>query len=64
MTFNGLKVPVSGPYAYCEDFSSILMLNRCVHEPLEELVFLQILKRLHEAPVMLEPGDGTRSDRT
>ncbi len=53
---NGLMVPVSGPYAYYGDFSAILVVNRGVHEPLEEFVFQELLKRLPESPRMLELG--------
>lgn len=53
---NGLKVPVSGPYAYYGGFSSILSLNRGVHEPLEEFVFQEVIKRLPTSPLMLELG--------
>lgn len=53
---NGLKVPISGPDAYYGEFSSILVINRGVHEPLEEFVFQEVLKRLPASPVMLELG--------
>lgn len=53
---NGIKVPLSGPYSYYENFSQILVLNRGVHEPLEEFIFQQLLKKLHEKPLMLELG--------
>jgi len=53
---NGLMVPVSGPHAYYGGFSTILVLNRGVHEPLEEFVFQQLLNRLPQAPRMLELG--------
>lgn len=53
---NGLMVPVSGPHAYYGGFSTILVLNRGVHEPLEEFVFQQLLNRLPESPRMLELG--------
>ena len=53
---NGLKVPFSGPNAYYGDFSTILAVNRGVHEPLEEFVFQEVLKHLPESPVMLELG--------
>ena len=33
---NGLRVPVAGPGAYYGTFSQLLVLNRGVHEPLEE----------------------------
>ncbi|WP_287636472.1 MULTISPECIES: FkbM family methyltransferase [unclassified Microcystis] len=53
---NGIKVPFKGQDAYYGDFSSILVMNRGVHEPLEEFVFQQVLKRLSVAPNMLELG--------
>lgn len=43
---NGLLMPVEGEYAYYSDFSDILILNRGVHEPLEEFVFQTLLKRV------------------
>lgn len=53
---NGLKVPFSGPHAYYGEFSSILSINRGVHEPLEEFVFQETLNRLPASPLMLELG--------
>jgi hypothetical protein len=53
---NGLRVPVSGPGAYYDSFSQLLVLNRGVHEPLEEYVFQQVLKRLPDSPSMIELG--------
>jgi hypothetical protein len=54
---NGIVVPVSGPYSYCGRlFSEILVLNRGVHEPLEEFVFQELLKILGPEPLMLELG--------
>ncbi|QOZ69785.1 FkbM family methyltransferase [Bradyrhizobium arachidis] len=53
---NGLKVPGIGPGAYYGPFSSVLIINRGVHEPLEEYVFQELLKRLGEAPAMIELG--------
>ena len=53
---NGNRVPVDGPLAYYEDFSRIFVLNRGVHEPLEELCFQAILARMPTAPVMVELG--------
>jgi len=52
----GTHVPVSGPYSYYGDFSRILLLNRGVHEPLEEFVFQSLIQRLPAAPRMLELG--------
>lgn len=53
---NGLKVAISGPYAYYGEFSSILSINRGVHEPVEEFVFQEALKRFPISPIMLELG--------
>lgn len=53
---NGHLVPLSGDYAYYDDFSNILVLNRGVHEPVEEFVFQSMLPHLPEQPVMLELG--------
>jgi len=53
---NGHRVPVAGEGAYYGDFSQILILNRGVHEPLEEYAFQQMLPHLPAAPRMLELG--------
>lgn len=53
---NGLRVPLSGPNAYYGEFSSILVINRGVHEPLEEFVFQEVIKSLATAPLMIELG--------
>lgn len=53
---NGLKVAISGSCAYYGEFSSILSINRGVHEPLEEFVFQEILHHLPAAPLMIELG--------
>lgn len=53
---NGLRVPVRGIGSYYEQFSDILVINRGVHEPLEEYLFQQVLDVIDEAPVMLELG--------
>jgi len=53
---NGLRVPISGANSYYGDFSSIFVINRGVHEPLEEFVFQEVLKLMPRAPVMLELG--------
>jgi Methyltransferase FkbM domain len=53
---NGLRVPASGPMAYYGTFSNILVLNRGVHEPLEEFAFQQLLQSLGDTPTMLELG--------
>ena len=51
---NGNMVPLSGPYAYYGEFSNILVINRGVHEPLEEYVFQELLNVLPKEPSMLE----------
>jgi hypothetical protein len=53
---NGVRVHVSGPHAYFGHFSDILVINRGVHEPLEEYVFQTLLERIGPAPAMLELG--------
>ena len=53
---NGNRAPAAGPAAYYGDFSQILVINRGVHEPLEEYVFQELLRRLPPAPQMLELG--------
>lgn len=53
---NGNKVPVRGPEAYYGGFSDILVVNRGVHEPVEEYVFQETLKLLPDAPRMIELG--------
>jgi hypothetical protein len=53
---NGLRVPASGPEAYYDSFSDILVINRGVHEPIEEFVFQEVLARLPSTPRMLELG--------
>jgi hypothetical protein len=53
---NGNRVPISGDGAYCGNFSLLLILNRGVHEPLEEFVFQELLKHLPLAPQMIELG--------
>lgn len=53
---NGHVVPARGDFAYYDDFSDILVLNRGVHEPVEEFVFQSMLPHLPERPVMLELG--------
>jgi hypothetical protein len=53
---NGNRVAVSGPYAYYGGFSTILMLNRGVHEPLEEYVFQKVMAIVGEKPTMIELG--------
>src|SRR5262245_51425360 len=53
---NGNRVPVVGEHAYYGAFSQLLVINRGVHEPLEEYVFQQLIKTLPEAPLMIELG--------
>jgi hypothetical protein len=53
---NGMRVPMDGPYSYYGVFNELLVFNRGVHEPLEEYVFQQLLKRIGPKPLMLELG--------
>jgi hypothetical protein len=53
---NGNRVPITGPEAYYGQFSSVLVFNRGVHEPLEEYVFQELLKHLPPSPRMIELG--------
>jgi Methyltransferase FkbM domain len=53
---NGNRVPISGTGAYYGDFSQLLVVNRGVHEPLEEFVFQELLRYLPPAPQMIELG--------
>lgn len=54
---NGHKVPYSGEYSYYDEFSKIFVLNRGVHEPLEEYCFQEVLKKIKtKEPVMIELG--------
>src|ERR1700730_2376838 len=53
---NGNRVPVVGTGAYYGPFSQLLVINRGVHEPLEEYVFQEVLKKLPPSPQMIELG--------
>lgn len=53
---NGNRVPIVGEHAYYGSYSQLLVLNRGVHEPLEEYVFQQLIKILAQAPLMIELG--------
>ena len=54
---NGNKVPLSGENSYYGDFSKVLVLNRGVHEPLEEFCFQEMLKKIKvQKPLMIELG--------
>ena len=53
---NGNRVPSQGRNAYYRKFSDVLVINRGVHEPLEEYVFQEVLRTMPEAPMMLELG--------
>lgn len=53
---NGLRVPIKGPNSYYDEFSEILIINRGVHEPLEEYIFSLLVHTLPLRPVMLELG--------
>ncbi|MGH6788153.1 MAG: FkbM family methyltransferase [Pseudolabrys sp.] len=50
------RVAIAGPYAYYDKFSDILILNRGVHEPIEEYVFQEVMRQMPQAPVMVELG--------
>jgi len=50
---NGNRVGVDGYYGR---FSEILIINRGVHEPLEEFVFQELLRTMPVEPIMLELG--------
>jgi Methyltransferase small domain len=53
---NGIRVAAAGEFAYYDDFSQILIINRGVHEPVEEFVFQELLRILPDAPRMIELG--------
>lgn len=54
---NGHRVAPEGEQAYYGRFSDILIINRGVHEPLEEYVFQELLRTLRGSkPVMIELG--------
>jgi hypothetical protein len=53
---NGNKVKCSGLHSYYGNFSELLI-NRGVHEPLEEYIFQELLKVINtENPLMIEMG--------
>src|SRR5258708_39497676 len=53
---NGNQVALRGPLAYYDGFSDILVINRGVHEPLEEYVFQRLMKVMAGRPSMIEIG--------
>src|SRR3981189_857315 len=53
---NGHQVATRGPLAYYDNFSVILVINRGVHEPLEEYVFQRLMKVMPDRPRMIELG--------
>jgi len=54
---NGNRVPLTGDLAYYDNFSNLLILNRGVHEPLEEYCFQEMLKKIKiKRPIMIELG--------
>ncbi len=54
---NGNRVPVTGEDTYYGDFSKVLIINRGVHEPLEEFCFQETLKKItDQKPIMIELG--------
>jgi hypothetical protein len=54
---NGNKVVFVGELSYYDDYSNILILNRGVHEPLEEFCFQEVLRNIEQDfPVIVELG--------
>ncbi|GAA0326759.1 hypothetical protein GCM10009087_41300 [Sphingomonas oligophenolica] len=54
---NGNRADLTGKFAYYAEFSDILVINRGVHEPLEEFCFQQLLKCIaRPEPLMIELG--------
>jgi hypothetical protein len=53
---NGHRVPFDGKKAYYGRNSELLVINRGVHEPLEEYVFQELMRVMPEEPTMLELG--------
>lgn len=54
---NGNRVPATGKLSYYGNFSNILILNRGVHEPLEEYCFQEVLAKITcNSPIMIELG--------
>ncbi|MEI6611089.1 MAG: FkbM family methyltransferase [Deltaproteobacteria bacterium] len=54
---NGNRVPICGDLSYYREFSDILIINRGVHEPLEEYCFQQMLTKIkNNHPNMIELG--------
>jgi hypothetical protein len=54
---NGNKVVFVGELSYYDDYSNILILNRGVHEPLEEFCFQEVLRGIEQDfPVIVELG--------
>ncbi len=53
---NGNQVALRGRGAYYGPFSDVLIINRGVHEPLEEYVFQEVLRLMPDEPIMLELG--------
>jgi len=54
---NGNSVAISGKNSYYGSFSDILIINRGVHEPLEEYCFQTVLNKIqNDSPKMIELG--------
>jgi len=53
---NGNRVAFEGQAAYYGRFSNVLIINRGVHEPLEEYVFQELMRVMPDEPIMLELG--------
>ncbi len=56
MLHNGNIVPANGDMRYYGPFNDILIINRGVHEPVEEYAFQEMIKQLPNNPKMLELG--------
>lgn len=53
---NGHRVAIEGELSYYGRYSELLAINRGVHEPLEELVFQELMRVIPAEPTMLELG--------
>ena len=54
---NGVKVKFEGEYSYYDKLNgNVLVMNRGVHEPLEEFVFQELMKKIKDSPRMIELG--------
>jgi hypothetical protein len=54
---NGNKAIFTGEFSYYDEYGNILIINRGVHEPLEEFCFQEVLKQIkQDSPVIIELG--------